>query len=113
MAIVVPVVLASANKQIALRPSKTYPAAKGTAQYQAQSGQHEIQLEVEHVRSLAGQRVSFYVGGSKIGTARVSKRGVADIDRNTDRGQRVSPVGAGTTVRVRTSGSVLIVSGKF
>lgn len=110
---VVPAVLAAGNSQIALRPSNTYPAASGTAQYQAQPGQREVQIEIDHLRSLAGQSVNVYVGGSKIGTARVNSRGVAELTRNSELAQRVPQVRAGTTVTVQTSGAVTVVSGTF
>jgi hypothetical protein len=53
------------------------------------------------------------VGGAKVGAARVSGLGAARISRNTERGQRVSNVGAGTKVKVRTVGGALIVFGSF
>jgi len=112
LAVAVPVVLAKADRQIALRPVKTYPHAKGTAQYQAQTGQRELQVEVEHVRSLRGKRVFFYVNGMQIGAARVSGLGKAELSRNTELGQRVPRVSSGTKVTVRTSRAAL-VSGSF
>jgi len=83
------------------RPSKAYPTARRTAQY--------------HIRSLAGHghRVLVFVEGTKIGTARVSRRRVADLERNTERGQRVPQVEPGTTVKVRTRGGLTIVLGTF
>lgn len=110
---VVPAVLAASNGQIALRASNTYPAASGTAQYQSQPGQREIQVEIDHIRSLAGQYVNVYVGGSKVGTARVNSRGVAELTRNTELAQRVPQVGAGTTITVQTSHAAPVVSGTF
>ncbi len=110
---VVPAVFAAGNSQIALRPSNTYPAASGTAQYQAQPGQREVQVEIDHLRSLAGQRVNIYVGGSKIGAARVNSRGVAELTRNSELAQRVPQVRAGTTVTVQTSRAITVVSGTF
>ncbi len=112
LAVAVPVVLAKADRQIALRPVKAYPHAKGTAQYQAQTGQRELQVEVEHVRSLRGKRVFFYVNGMQIGAARVSGLGKAELSRNTELGQRVPRVSSGTKVTVRTSRAAL-VSGSF
>lgn len=105
--------LSTTSRQITLRPSTAYPTARGTAQYQRQPGQREIQLEVEHIRSLAGQRVVISVNGATLGTARVSSRGVAELDRNTERGQRVPTIHAGTTLKVQTSGGAMIVSGTF
>lgn len=110
---VVPMALAAGNSQVALRASNAYRAAMGTAQYQSQPGQHELQVEVDHIRSLAGQYVNIYVGGSKIGSTRVSSRGVAELVRNSELAQRVPRVHAGTSVTVQTSGAVTIVSGAF
>jgi predicted PilT family ATPase len=111
--VVVPAVLAGANSQITLKPSNRYPTATGTAQYQSQPGQRELQIEVEHLRGLAGQSLSIYVGGSKIGAARVNSRGVAELARNSELAQRVPSVAAGTAVAVRTSRAVTILSGTF
>jgi hypothetical protein len=80
---VVPMALATGNSQIALRGSNAYRAATGTAQYQSQPGQRELEIEVDHICSLAGKYVNVYVGGSKIGSARVSSRGVAELVRNS------------------------------
>lgn len=105
--------LAAATREIALRPSNAYPAAIGTAHYQQQPGQREIEIEVEHIRSLAGRRVLIFVNGARVGIARVSGRGIADFDRNTERGQRVPKVMRGTPVQVRRSGGPIVVAGTF
>ena len=110
---VVPIALAAGSSQIALRASTAYRAATGTAQYQSQPGQRELQVEVDHIRSLAGQYVNIYVGGSKIGSTRVNSRGVAELVRNSELAQHVPQVGAGTSVKVQTSGAATIVSGAF
>jgi hypothetical protein len=110
---VVSMSLAAGSSQIALRASKAYRGAIGAAQYQSQPGQRELQVEVDHVRALAGQYVSVYVGGSKIGSARVDGRGVAELVRNSELAQHVPQVRGGTSVTVRTSGAVTIVSGTF
>lgn len=112
LAVAVPVVLAKGDRQIVLRPAKAYPHAKGSAQYQAQTGQRELQVEVEHIRSLKGKQVLFYVNGAKIGAARVSGLGKAELSRNTELGQRVPQVSHGTKVVVRTS-QAAVVSGSF
>ncbi len=112
LAVAVPVVLAKGDQQIPLRPAKAYPHAKGSAQYQAQTGQRELQVEVEHIRSLKGKQVLFYVNGAKIGAARVSRLGKAELSRNTELGQRVPQVRHGTKVMVRTSRAA-VASGSF
>jgi hypothetical protein len=103
----------AANRQIALKAGPAYPVARGSAQYQAQPGQRELQLEVEHIRLLAGKRVLVYVNGARVGSAPVSRRGVAELNRNTERGQRVPHIRSEAAVRVRTANGALIVSGTF
>lgn len=112
LAVAVPAVLAKGDRQIALRPTKAYPGARGSAQYQTQTGQRELQVEVDHMRSLSGQRVLVYVNGAKIGAARVNSLGKAEISRNSELGQRVPQVQSGTTVLVRTN-QAAVVSGSF
>lgn len=112
LAVAVPVVLAGGNAQVRLQPAKAYPHARGSAQYQAQTGQRELQVEVEHIRSLQGKRVLFYVNGSKVGAALVNRLGKAELSRNTERGQQVPQVAAGSKVIVRTS-HALVASGSF
>jgi hypothetical protein len=53
------------------------------------------------------------VGGKKIATKKVNRFGAAQINRNSQRGQFVPAVGAGTSVSVKTAGGVLIVKGSF
>ena len=102
-----------ANWQIPLKGSAAYPKANGSAQYQSQPGQREIQIEVQHIRSMAGKTVVYSAAGITLGHAKVSRVGQADITRNTDLGQQVPPVAHGSTVTVRTAGGMLIASGRF
>jgi hypothetical protein len=106
-------VLATRGAKIVLGPTKAFPGAKGAAEYQAQPGQRDLQVEVEHIRALKGRQVVFYVGGARIGSARVNRFGKADLSRNTELGQRVPQISAGTKVMVRTSRATTIVSGSF
>ena len=53
---------------------------------------------------LAGKRVLFYAKGSKLGSAIVTSRGIAQIDRNTELGQTVPKIVHGSHVSVRTAG---------
>jgi len=112
LAVAVPTVLASGGggTRIALRPSATFPAAKGSATFKAKAGERQLEAEVEHVRRLAGKTVSFYVGAKKLGSARVGALGAAHIER---RNGAVPAVGAGTVVSVKTAGGVLIARGSF
>ena len=95
--------------RIALKASSAFPGAKGKAKFQTQ-GQRELEIEVEHVRRLAGKRVNFFVGSRKVGSAKVNRFGAAQITR---RGAAAPAVGAGTAIKVKTAGGVKIVSGRF
>lgn len=103
----------TANWQIAMKGGTAYPKANGSAQYQSQPGQRELQVEVQRVRSLAGKTVVFSAAGMTLGKAKVSARGQADITRNTELGQKVPSIAHGSSVTVRTTGGKLIVSGRF
>jgi len=113
LAVALPTALAADRTRITLKPSAAFPSATGKATFKARGGERELQIEVEHVRRLAGKRVVFTVGGVRLGTAKVNAFGAAQIERNSDRGQRVPAVRHGTKVKVRTAGGVLIVSGSF
>jgi hypothetical protein len=99
--------------RIALKPGKAFPAAKGSAKFTVKPGERELQVEVEHIRRLAGRQVVFVVAGAKLGAAKVSTLGTARLNRNSERGQRVPQVKAGTLVKVRTAGDRTVVSGSF
>ncbi len=101
------------NWQIAMKPAKADPRTTGTAQYQSQPGQRELQAELEHLPSLAGKRVIFYTNGSKFGVAKVSKRGIVQIDRNTELGQAVPQIVHGSTLTARTATGTLIARATF
>ena len=95
--------------RIALKSSAAFAGASGKAKFQNRD-QRELEIEVEHVRQLAGKRVNFYVNSTKIGSARVSGLGHAQINR---RGAGFPAISAGTAVKVKTAGGKLIVSGRF
>jgi predicted PilT family ATPase len=115
LAVAVPAALASGGDgtRIALEPVKAFPAAKGSAKFKAKPSERELQVEVEHIRRLAGRRVVVVVGGAKLGTAKVSALGAARLSRNSELGQRVPQVSAGTVVKVRTGGGTTVVKGSF
>jgi hypothetical protein len=112
LAVSVPAVLAKGGDgtRIVLKPAKAFPAAKGSAKFKATAEERQLEVEVEHVRRLAGKRVTFFVAGSKVGTAKVGALGAAQIER---RNSAVPAVRAGTAVSVKTAGGVLIVRGSF
>ena len=103
----------TANRQIPLKASASYPKATGSAQYQAQPGQREIQIEVQHIPSMAGKTVIYSAADITLGHAKVSLVGQADITHNTELRQKVPPISHGSPVTVRTASGTLIVSGRF
>lgn len=109
LAFAAPAVQAKGGTIIALKASSSFPGAKGKAKFQNE-GQRELEIEVEHVRRLAGQRVSFFVGSRKLGSKRISALGAAQLDR---RGSTFPAIGSGTRISVKTASGKLIVSGRF
>jgi hypothetical protein len=109
LAFAAPAVQAKGGTIIALKASSTFLGAKGKAKFQVE-GQRELEIEVEHVRPLAGQRVSFFVNATKVGSKRVSALGAAQVDR---RGSTFPAISSGTRISVKTAGGKLIVSGRF
>jgi hypothetical protein len=105
--------LGTVNREITLHPSSAFPRASGNSQYQSQPGQAEFQAEVEHVVALKGQLVTVSVSGVMIGKARVSSLGIAHLERNTELGQKVPAITAGSTVKISTAAGAVIVSGKY
>jgi hypothetical protein len=112
LAVSVPAVLASGGggTRIVLKPTKAFPAAKGSATFKAKAGERQLEAEVEHVRRLAGRTVTFYVGGQRLGSAKVGGLGTAHLER---RNGAVPAVQVGTFVSVKTARGVLIVRGSF
>jgi hypothetical protein len=109
----VPVLASTVNWQTPMKGGTSYRKANGSAQYQSQPGQRELQVEVQHIRSLRGKTVVFSAAGMTLGKAKVSARGQADITRNTELGQKVPSITHGSRVTVRTTGGMLIISGRF
>jgi hypothetical protein len=109
LALAAPAVQAKGGTIIALKPSSAFPGAKGKAKFQVE-GQRELEIEVEHVRRLAGKRVNFFVNARKVGSKRVSALGAAQLDR---RGATFPAIKSGTRISVKTAGGTLIASGRF
>ncbi len=111
MAIMAPSVQAKDGRGtiIQLKPTAAYASAKGKAKYQV-TGQRELEIEIEHLRRLAGTRVSFFVNNTKVGTSRFNGLGEARLDR---RGASFPAIQPGTMIKVKTVGGRLIASGRF
>jgi hypothetical protein len=113
LAIAAPAAFADVNYQIPLSHTRAFPTAAGSAQYQAQPGQRELQAEVEHLRRFAGARITFSIGRTGLGSAVVNRLGYAEINRNTDVGQPVPTITHGSVITVRTASGTLIATGRF
>jgi hypothetical protein len=109
LALAAPAVQAKDGTIIALKASSAFPVAKGKAKFQTE-GQRELEIEVEHVRRLAGKRVNFFVNAKKVGALRISGLGAAQLNL---RGSRAPAVRSGTRISVKTAGGTRIVSGRF
>jgi len=111
----VPAALATTSDlQIALRAAPSFSTATGTAQYQAQPGQREFQVELDHLKSLAGRSVLVRANGANVGWAKISSTGIAELSRNTELGQSVPKIVHGSTVSVVAGASrTLVASGTF
>ena len=102
---------ATVNQQIPLTPRPAYPRAHGSAQYQAQPGQSEFQVEISRLTPLAGNSLLVQVNGANVGWMKVSKTGIAQLNRNSERGQHVPTITHGSTVTVKTKAGAVIASG--
>jgi hypothetical protein len=109
LALAAPAVQAKGGTIIALKASSAFPGAKGKAKFQVE-GQRELEIEVEHVRRLAGKRVNFFVNAKKVGSKQVSTLGAAQINR---RNSSFPAIKSGTRISVKTAGGTLIASGRF
>jgi hypothetical protein len=101
------------NLQIALKGRHAFAHAAGSSQYQSQPGQSEFQAEVEHVRSLAGKQLLVKVNGTTVGKMKVSKLGQADLTLNSELGQSVPAITAGSKVTVTTGAGTPVASGRY
>jgi hypothetical protein len=100
-------------RTIALHGSASFPNATGSATSKVNGSERELEVEVQHIKVLAGKQVNVFVNGAKWASPRVSSLGAIHVDRSTDRGQSVPKITSGSTVRVRTLGGTLIAGGTF
>ena len=115
-AVIAPAAMASGGgttRSIALHGSISFPNATGKAVSKVNGSERELQIEVEHIKVLAGKHINVFVNGNKLASPLVSSLGIARVDRNTAKGQFVPIIKSGSTVRVRTLGGTLIASGTF
>jgi hypothetical protein len=114
VAVAAPVAMAKGTvTQITLKAGDAFPNATGKAKYKKDGTNRELEVEVQHIRALAGRHVNVFVNGRKIGSPLVNSLGNANLNRDTQRGQAVPNIVKGSTVQVRTLSGMLIVSGTF
>jgi hypothetical protein len=117
MAVIAPMAAAKdgggVTRTIGLHGSVSFPGATGHATSKTSADERELEVEVQHIRALAGKRVNVFVNGIKWTSPRVSSLGAFHVERSTERGQRVPRITNSSTVRVRTLGGTLIASGSF
>src|SRR4029078_9862985 len=95
-AVLAPAALASGGgttRSIALHGRVSFPDATGQAVYKVNGTERELQIEVEHIKALAGKRVNVFVNGNKLASPLVNSFGGARGNRHNERGQ------SGTTIR--------------
>ena len=98
--------------RIVLKGSAQYPNVKGTAKYKADGGEREFQVELENAKALMGKTLDVYANGMRVGSFKVSALGTGRLSRNTDLGQAVPQISAGSGVQIKW-GSVLVAQGSF
>jgi hypothetical protein len=101
------------TRTITLNGSVSFPNATGKAVSKVNGSERELEVDVQHIRSLAGKRVNVIVNGHSIATPKVNSLGHFTVNRNTGLGQTVPTIKAGSTVRVRTLGGTLVAGGTF
>lgn len=101
------------TRTITLRGSVSFPGATGQAVSKVNGSERELEIDGEHMRALAGRHVNVNVNGHRLASPLVSSLGHFTVNRNTEAGQSVPKIAKGSTVRVRTLGGTLILSGTF
>jgi hypothetical protein len=101
------------TRTISLKGGVSFPNATGQAVSKVNGSERELEVDVQHIRSLAGKRVNVNVNGHLFATPRVNSLGHFTVNHNTGAGQAVPTIKAGSTVRVRTLGGTLIAGGTF
>jgi hypothetical protein len=76
-------------------------------------GEQELEVEVEHLRGLAGSNLNVLVDGTLVGTMTVSSLGQAELHLNSRSGQSVPAVHTGSTVEITTQANARVASGTF
>lgn len=95
--------------QIDLTPASS--RANGKAKWESRGNQRELEIEIEDVKP--GTSVSFFLGGTQVGTTQTADAlGAARVELSTQLGDEVPASVSGMSVEVR-SADVVIASGSF
>ena len=99
--------------ELAAPAGAAYPSAKGKASWDTRNSntKRELELEVEHLP--VGLAVEFFMDGVKLGSATIGSLGDAELEFSTELGEPVPTSVSGSTVEVRTTAGVVIVTGSF
>lgn len=85
-----------------LTGASAYPDASGRSEYDQEGSFRELDVFLTGAGGLAGQHVTVFVAGHQVGTMAVSSGGQACGEWDTEHGQNVPSVSAGSHVQVKT-----------
>ncbi|HTE44600.1 MAG TPA: hypothetical protein VK636_05095 [Gemmatimonadaceae bacterium] len=96
-----------------VRPATTAPDsnAEGQAKFESRRGRMKLNIEGEHLTT--GDTVNFFVNNVQVGTRVVNSFGEAELELDSQKGQTIPAVVAGTAVAVKTKAGATLVSGTF
>jgi hypothetical protein len=102
----------STNLYTPLYGSTAYPTAAGYSYYSGMGmmGGRDVKVTVNHITRLAGQRVTVFLNGTRVGTMLVSSTGSAYHDWT---GSSAPSCMSGSRVAVRTSSGTTIDTGTY
>jgi hypothetical protein len=104
----------SGEVRINLSSSSAFASAKGYAKLKDRGGEHEFEVELEHLKQLSNQRLGVCLNGSRVGSLKVNSLGRGELNLNSDSGEKVPSIGSNTKVQVHTNNScnaALVASG--
>lgn len=87
---------------------------KGKAEHRVRTnGQRKLEVEVEEVNLPNLTVLDVFVGGTKIGSLTINSFREGELELETEDGQTIPIISAGTTVVVKTQAGAAILSGSF
>lgn len=98
----------------ALRGSSAYSHVWGHSDYHRSGSRREVEVTLNNAPArIRRHNVVVYVNFRRVGTMYVTRYGHAERGWRTSHGQYVPWAGAGSPVRVRTTGGALVESGRY